>query len=197
MHHTNLGDIFGIVDEVSQTTPFVISRIPLGDSTLGDTRVLVVSGTATGADRGIAVMGHATITGTAFASAVESPTGTFNDSLTISGVPVVHSHSGFVEDWDGLFFQTATGTLTLIADAAYARGITKFTGRTETGTVSGTLLIDDVDVEGISAVTWNTSESTKTPTGNNTISAGSRVVLAVSGVSDYTEFEWSYHTERV
>jgi hypothetical protein len=106
------------------------------------------------------------------------------------------SLAGLVEDTNGLFFQTATGTLTLIASGSYGRDIIDFSGRTETGTVSGTLLIDDVDVEGISAVTWDTTASTKHATGNNTISAGSRVVLAVSGVSNYTEFEWSYKTTR-
>ena len=124
---------------------------------------------------------------------VTAPTGTYSLSLTVSGLPVITS---LVESENGFFLETVTGTIALIERAPYSRDIINFTGQTTGGSVSGTLSIDGTDVDGITNEVWNTSQVTSTATGANSIPVGGRMLLTLSGESDFSRFGWSYSSER-
>ncbi len=131
-----------------------------------------------------------------FGGKLTSPSGIFDESLTVSGLPVVTSLAGTVEEVDGFFAQTVTGVVTLVERAAYARDIQDFTGQVFSGAVSGTISIDGTDVDGITNEVWNTSQVISTATGSNSIPVGGRMLLTISGESDFERFGWSYSSER-
>ena len=117
-------------------------------------------------------------------------------AYVLAGGNVPGSLSGLREDENGFFFQTVVGSVTLMEKSSYARTIVDFTGVTVSGSVSGTVSIDGTEVDGISNQIWNTSQSTKTATGNNLIPIGGRALLTISGASSFERFGWTYATER-
>lgn len=102
-----------------------------------------------------------------------------------------------VEMENGFFAQTITGSITLVQSAPFNFQIRDFTAETDTGTVSGTIKIEGTDVEGINNQIWNNVESTSTASSANTVSIGDKVVLAVSGTSNFTGFGWTMSTVRL
>lgn len=89
-----------------------------------------------------------------------------------------------------------TGTLVLEEAASYAYTINSLTGTTGKGTVSGTLKVNNIVVQGISATTWNTSQSIKTATSNNAVVANDRITFVVSGTSNGEAAGFTLKTTR-
>lgn len=123
--------------------------------------------------------------------------GTFSQSLTVSGLPVMTSLAGQAGGINGIFFNTVTGSITLVESAPYPFRINSFVGKTGQGVVSGTLQIEGSNVTGITHTTWTTAQATRTATSNNSVSEGERVVLVSSGTSSWQRFAFTCKTTRL
>lgn len=104
----------------------------------------------------------------------------------------VESHlSGIDTELGNLRVQTITGQIEEAADKSYildlsaaaAYTIISLTIKTDSGTCTAKVTIDDVDVTGITSISVTSSETTASASGTNTVSSGETVALVISSNS--------------
>ncbi len=114
---------------------------------------------------------------------VIASSGTFSDSLTISGTPVKLSNAG---EQLAIQFTLQTGvddTYTLLQHAPLPFTVDIAVRQTDAGTVSGSVNIEGTPITGFSELVFSTTEATSTATGGNTVAVGDKITLVLSGTS--------------
>lgn len=164
-----------------------------GDSTVGLVNgIAVVSGTAAGENKGLGVIGNITASGT-----LASPNAHFSNSLTVSGLPVVTSFAGMIEDIDGQWTQPSTGTLCLVQSASYPFSIQSLKARTVSNSTVSSLTIEGVVIAGIDNKTINTVETTYVPTSTANVGIGDTLILTSSGSTGAEDLRFTVKTVRL
>ncbi len=122
----------------------------------------------------------------------------WDGSAWIHYLPVV----GLAEQQSGHIESPTTKTYVLVESAAYRYDIDTMIGICASGDVVVTLFIDGTNVAGITAETFDQSQSTKTATGaspeDNTAVAGNRVTMLITaGSPDPIDFSFTIKTTRL
>ena len=157
----------------------------------GGTETLTISGVNDSTD-GVGIAGNLTVTGT-----VTADVGTFDTSLTISGVPVSIAAPFSIEVISTMIESPAEKSYTLDQSARYAYTVDELIHVTATGTVIGTLSIDGTEVEGIDNFSMDITEGTDISTSANTVSIGDTLALTLSGIVSAADLAFSLQTTRV
>jgi hypothetical protein len=127
----------------------------------------------------------------------------FSNGLTVSGVPVCTDCGGGGGGFSGLVETENVHVLDpenrfYLVDyyAQYAYDIKEARFKTGAGSLTASVTIDGVVVEGLDNLSVTTGAGNATATSANSVSAGSRVVIAVSGTVVPEDLEFAVKTER-
>ncbi|KKL06056.1 hypothetical protein LCGC14_2599860, partial [marine sediment metagenome] len=101
------------------------------------------------------------------------------------------------EQIDVLLLSPTNRTYPLSVKAKYAKSVINLTHQLTSGTVTGTLQIDGVPVEGLDNLGMSDSEVTSTATSANTIDLGQELKFVLSGSVAADTLAITLETERV
>jgi hypothetical protein len=131
--------------------------------------------------------------------ALTTVTGTFTQSLTVSGVPVDivgSALTGAVESALAVVLSPADKDYPLEVYAEYPYTIIRSWQQTSAGSLVSSVKINGVVVEGMDNVTISGALESSTATSANSVAAGDRVLLSVSGTSSAADLEFGLRIVR-
>jgi len=129
-----------------------------------------------------------------------SGSGTFETGLTISGTPVyasiTESHNLFIPFPGSGIEGTGAGDEDVFFELDYSGIVEQASVKTVSGSLTYSLNIDSVIVEGIDNQVANTTEAIHKATSANTFSNGNEFKVAISGADNAKNFRITMKTTR-